>query len=253
MRPLLGTTRREEHGILLYDLASLCGALVAGIRKYRSDLLLTLPFFLMLRTSCSQVNRSVDISRVGLEYIDPAAPPTTFSSLPSKESRSSQLVRYVAAFPYVLRSHLESADDSTLEIRIGHLISGNELTHLMSSSNRPNAMLQLVTSVAGESCPMEHHARVKLDGGITALLDAFGSLEKILRTPIPLGYTRHTSRVCLLWCFAMPWVLYGDMGAVASTVASGLITFVLLGIEDIGVQVCANDKRFRSVQRPGIL
>jgi predicted membrane chloride channel (bestrophin family) len=39
---------------------------------------------------------------------------------------------------------------------------------------------------------------LNLDNAFTALLDALGTLEKIMRTPIPLSYSRHTSRVFLL-------------------------------------------------------
>ncbi len=32
-----------------------------------------------------------------------------------------------------------------------------------------------------------------------AAQDALGTCERILRTPIPLGYTRHTSRFLMIW------------------------------------------------------
>ena len=37
-------------------------------------------------------------------------------------------------------------------------------------------------------------ARMRMDDNLTFFEDAMGSCERILRTPIPLSYTRHTSR-----------------------------------------------------------
>jgi predicted membrane chloride channel (bestrophin family) len=100
------------------------------------------------------VNRSADISPVSLEYIDASAPPTRLSSHPADETRARQLVRYVVSFPYILRSHLEASTDERICSRAGHLLSGIELSHVLSASNRPNTMLQLCTSVAGETVPI---------------------------------------------------------------------------------------------------
>jgi predicted membrane chloride channel (bestrophin family) len=36
--------------------------------------------------------------------------------------------------------------------------------------------------------------RMRMDDNLTFFEDAMGSCERILRTPIPLSYTRHTSR-----------------------------------------------------------
>ena len=36
--------------------------------------------------------------------------------------------------------------------------------------------------------------RMRMDDNLTFFEDAMGSMERILRTPIPLSYTRHTSR-----------------------------------------------------------
>jgi ion channel-forming bestrophin family protein len=147
--------------------------------------------------------RSCDISRIGLEYIDSR---TTASPLAgpshSKEARAHQLVRYVATYCHVLRSHLEGAEVGTVRERVEHLVAGEELSLVLDALNRPNTVLQLISHATGASLDdsMDHHMRYKLDAGLTGLGDAANTLEKLLRTPIPLSYTRHTSRACLLWC-----------------------------------------------------
>ena len=68
------------------------------------------------------------------------------------------------------------------------------------------------------------------------LAGALGATERVLRTPIPTTYTRHTSRFLSLWCLATPFFLYPECGF-GTVPASIFVSFVLLGIEDIGVQI----------------
>jgi predicted membrane chloride channel (bestrophin family) len=39
-----------------------------------------------------------------------------------------------------------------------------------------------------------------LDQGLSSMQDALGTCERLLRTPIPLSYTRHTSRFLVSVC-----------------------------------------------------
>ena len=68
------------------------------------------------------------------------------------------------------------------------------------------------------------------------LNDAMGACERLLRTPIPQSYTRHTSRFLTLWCNLLPLALWPALG-LGTPLATVFIGFALLGIEDIGVQI----------------
>lgn len=96
----------------------------------------------------------------------------------------------------------------------------------------------MCTHAGGSTTDMDEHIRVKLDGCFTGLFDSYSTtLQKLLRTPIPLSYTRHTSRACLMWCAYIPLTLYAEMGFIGSAISSAFITFLFLGIDDIGVNV----------------
>lgn len=71
---------------------------------------------------------------------------------------------------------------------------------------------------------------------LQSLMTLAGSCERILRFPIPLSWTRHTSRFLLLWLFLLPLCLYDDFNR-ATPIADVLISYLLLGIDDIGVQI----------------
>ena len=58
-----------------------------------------------------------------------------------------------------------------------------------------------------------------------------GGCERLLSTPLPLSYTRHTSRSLFLWLLTMPLSLYQPMGY-AMIPALFLMTFILIGNDD---------------------
>lgn len=76
-----------------------------------------------------------------------------------------------------------------------------------------------------------------IDARICDLTNAMGSCERILRTPIYTSYTRHASRFLTLWCNALPMALYPLVGPELTIPFSLAISFVMFGIEDIGIRV----------------
>lgn len=71
---------------------------------------------------------------------------------------------------------------------------------------------------------------------LTKLHDLLGASERILRTPIPVAYTRHTTRCLILWLAVMPYALWGNLGW-GTVIAGPLISFLLSGINEIGIDV----------------
>jgi len=77
-----------------------------------------------------------------------------------------------------------------------------------------------------------HHSAAAhmIDGLITKMANC----EKILRTPVPWSYSRHTSRFLSLWIGTLPLALIGTVNkwlVLPITVAAG---YAMLGIEEIG-------------------
>jgi len=107
--------------------------------------------------------------------------------------------------------------------------------------NRPAGMLahhyvtrMMRTKVKNMGLPLEQ--RILMEGNITRLINDMGACENIFATPIPVGYTKHTSRFLFLWLFFLPFALEGQLG-IGVVFAQQLLSFALLGIEDIGVQI----------------
>ena len=77
---------------------------------------------------------------------------------------------------------------------------------------------------------------VALDQNVQQLVDYVGSCERIQKTPMPFAYMVHLRRVILLYCYSLPLALVRDYDW-WTIPASFFVAFVLLGIEEIGVEI----------------
>ncbi|MTJ11765.1 hypothetical protein FJR11_03970 [Anabaena sp. UHCC 0187] len=68
------------------------------------------------------------------------------------------------------------------------------------------------------------------------LVDNLGACERILKTPIPLAYSIHLKQLLLLYCFLLPFQIVQSLGWWTGLI-SALISFTLLGIEAIGLEI----------------
>ncbi|PRW51063.1 UPF0187 chloroplastic [Chlorella sorokiniana] len=143
------------------------------------------------------------------------------------------LARWTMAFPKVLMVHLREGMD--LQAEVAHILTANEVAALVAAAHRPNFVLQVMAEAIRAARPHEL-ARMRMDDNLTFFEDAMGSCERILRTPIPLSYTRHTSRFLLVWLILLPFTLWAAYSWFA-VILSGIFAFLMFGIDEIGVQI----------------
>jgi putative membrane protein len=77
----------------------------------------------------------------------------------------------------------------------------------------------------------------EMDEQVQRLVGCLGMCERVLRTPIPTCFTRHTSRLFFLWSNLLPFAMYTSCGPAVTLPASIMVSYAVLGIEDIGVQL----------------
>jgi putative membrane protein len=75
-----------------------------------------------------------------------------------------------------------------------------------------------------------------LDNQLSALLDAMGGCERILRTPVPFAYAHHIKGFLTLFCFTVPLALLDSMG-LYTPLAAAIVAYALFGIDEIGVEI----------------
>ena len=90
----------------------------------------------------------------------------------------------------------------------------------------------------------EQHDRGRLNSNqllamnrlVDSLVEAFTGCDRISKTPIPLAYAIYIKRVLLFYCLALPFQCVGTLHWWTGVVVA-LISFVLLGIEEIGNEI----------------
>ncbi|PRW33245.1 UPF0187 chloroplastic [Chlorella sorokiniana] len=182
------------------------------------------------------VNRSRDIARQALAYI-PAA----------QVHLQDVICRWTIAYTRALMCHLRQGED--LGSELAGILSPSELAALLAAKHRPNFCTQVLSAAVRDAqlpgtgptsreptAAVPAGAAYRMDENITVFVEVSGGCERILRTPIPLGYTRHTSRFLMLWLTLLPFSLWESCGLAMIPVAA-LVAFLLLGVEEIGVQI----------------
>jgi len=139
-----------------------------------------------------------------------------------------------AAYCAEVRATLEQ-DDAKLVNRI-----------LQAPDRAAAALVEL--SLAVDNLPVDEKRRVEIDKSVVLLGDCLSTCEGIYRCPVPLVYTRHTSRFLTLFLLLLPVALvepFSNEQAAGSLLFRGfsvipavtLVAIFLYGIEELAVQL----------------
>ena len=143
------------------------------------------------------------------------------------------MCRWIVAYAHCLKAELVEHCD--LEGELKRVLTQDELATLLTSHHRPSFALSILTELAA-AAPLRESHRIRLDENLTYFEDAVGICERIFSTPIPLGWTRHTSRFMVIWLSALPLGLYSSCGW-ATIPLCLVVAFLLLSVDEIGVQL----------------
>ena len=105
--------------------------------------------------------------------------------------------------------------------------------------------LAITTSIAKEIKSVSYapddsftvRERLYLLKRVANLRSTIARAERIVQTPVPLHYARHTSRFLSVWCFTLPLCLAPTVPAVVLPVVVGLASWALLGLREIGLLI----------------
>jgi predicted membrane chloride channel (bestrophin family) len=98
-------------------------------------------------------------------------------------------------------------------------------------------LVLLGETIAGSVGTVDSILVAEMDNKVTTLCGAFGASERVLRTPLPTSFTRHTSRLLFTWDMILPFALYPMLGPYLTVPGAALTSFAVLGIDDVGVQM----------------
>jgi ion channel-forming bestrophin family protein len=75
-----------------------------------------------------------------------------------------------------------------------------------------------------------------MNGLVNELLSALTTCERILSTPIPLAYAIYLKRLLLIYCISLPFQVVSTLHWWTTPIVI-VLTFVLLGVEEIGTEI----------------
>ena len=182
------------------------------------------------------------------------APPTE-----AERADTERTVRILLALIHAAKNHLRAEWGSTLSLlvpkeevhrrrRESHSTSRPEYNQLLPAGTRGHEeqglglLLQLSIQVEGfikrgydrgwYNAPQSSQMNVQLN----TLVAAYGNMETIHLTPLPVALLIHMKQVLALFCCVLPFALVGDLGY-WTILLVGFIAFTLYGIESIGIQL----------------
>jgi ion channel-forming bestrophin family protein len=146
------------------------------------------------------------------------------------------------AFVRSMKRHLSPTeeDENDFQKELNEKLPPQQAAKIIAATHRPNRALQDL-SVAIENLPMHFIRRNEIHRAVTIFEDNLGSSERLLTSPVPLFYSRHTARFLSFWLALLPFALYDPFAAswnhLAMIPATSVISVFLFGIEELATQL----------------
>ncbi|XP_050237524.1 voltage-dependent chloride channel 1, chloroplastic-like [Mercurialis annua] len=143
------------------------------------------------------------------------------------------LLQYIIAFPIALKCHVTYGSDIDRDLR--NLLEIEDLSMILNSGHRPRCIIEFI-SQSLQLLNLDESKRQLLESKISSMHEGIGVCEQLMGIPIPLSYTRLTSRFLVLWHLTLPIILWDDCHwiVVPATFVSAASLFC---IEEVGVLI----------------
>jgi predicted membrane chloride channel (bestrophin family) len=141
-----------------------------------------------------------------------------------------------------MKRHLSPPDEDEAAFiqEIRARLSPSQAEAIISAVHRPNRALYDL-SVAIDRLPMHFMRKTEINKNLSIFEDTLGGCERLLSSPVPLFYSRHTARFLSTWLLLLPFALYepfkGSWNHVAEVPAIALASVFLFGIEELATQL----------------
>jgi hypothetical protein len=167
---------------------------------------------------------------------------TTLTLTHMPASQSTEVMAHIAAFPWALKMHLRGYKNEA-ELRMIYMSflgeAGAELSATMAKSN--NMPMTIVTMLSQLMVPLRGLDRSAMyesvwqmaEWNLDGLSQVVSGCEKIKCTPLPLSYSRHTSRFFSLFCFSLPFVLVKQTSPLIVPIIVLLVSWVLYATNEV--------------------
>jgi len=183
------------------------------------------------------INHTRDLVRLGTAYYDRAA-----VSPERTEEDLRRLALNTWSFVRCMKRHLSPVweDEEDFQKELKEKLPLEQAEKIIAAAHRPNRALQdLSTSI--ENLPMHFMRRNEIHAAATIFEDNLGSSERLLTSPIPVFYSRHTARFLSFWLLFLSFGLWGPLGDSWNHInlipTMTLLSIFLFGIEELATQL----------------
>jgi putative membrane protein len=145
-------------------------------------------------------------------------------------------VKLLPAFAIALKLHLRS---QSINDELAANLSSEQFNRLKTMNHPPLEIAFWINSYLQEQAHQNKLDLYQLSGMIQLLhqmVDVIGICERILRTPIPLAYSIHLKQLLMIYSLSLPFQMVDQLEWMTGPIVA-LISFTLLGIEEIGIQI----------------
>jgi putative membrane protein len=147
-----------------------------------------------------------------------------------------RVLRWTMVFPWSVRYRLLGWKDIGCDTDD---LPKSEVKLTEQSEHVPLAVARRITEhveVARQRGRISDIQQSLFDAVISRLIDSVGACERIHNTPLPFAYMVHLRRALIIYLATLPMALVRDFGW-ATVPATLLIAYVMLGVEEIGVEI----------------
>ncbi len=155
-----------------------------------------------------------------------------------KEDKAAREYYYkmLSSFFYATKEHLR---DGVKEEHIQQFMPDEIKSEILQHRHIPIAILDKLVTKSNEfkKLPAVSEAdMIALNNELFNMSNNLGGMERIKNTPVPFAYASHLQFFVMLYFITLPFGLY-DKFHWLSVPVIGIVSFILLGINEIGVEI----------------
>lgn len=183
------------------------------------------------------INHTRDLVRMGTSFYDAGS-----VSQRQRNEDLQNLALCTWAFVRAMKRHLspEWEDEEDFKKELFAKLPEQQAQAIIDAAHRPNRALYDL-SLAIENLPMHFIRKNQVHEAVTIFEDNLGSSERLLTSPVPLFYSRHSARFLSFWLLLLPLGLYDPFAFswnhIAMIPSVAMISVFLFGIDELATQL----------------
>jgi putative membrane protein len=148
----------------------------------------------------------------------------------------SRTILWTTLFPWAVKGRLQGKKE--LGPNVARLPQ-DEVIKTQQAQHVALAVSRRISETVGEARRrglITDIQQLMIDNVVGRLIDSLGACERIHLTPMPFAYMVHLRRALIIYLATLPMALVESMGW-GTIAAQLLISYVMLGVEEIGVEI----------------